>query len=326
MKTPKVMILRHDKVWQAQEQVLRTLKERGFQVRVQDPAAPGALDELRRFAPQIVLLSGNIQCDRALMESAPSLRAVLVTASGTETVALDAATDLGIVVGRGATDENAGSMAEAVIMLMLTLLYDLRQSMSLAVPGAKDPDLVFARMLRGRTLGLVGYGAISRAIISLLSGWGVRFLVSSRSSPTGMIEGVAFTDLGTLMASSDIVSVHTGLTAGTLNLIDADMLARMKPGAVFLNTARAGIVDEDALYARLEAGDLSGVALDVLATPSGARYDRWLSHPKAIVTPHRVGHTCETFASLARVALNSIENLTRDEPPLFVANPTVLSR
>ena len=122
----------------------------------------------------VLVVSSNQPCGRPIMSVPTQLRAVVFPASGTETIDLKAATDLGIIVGHGAFPENAQSMAESTIMLMLVGMYDLHRSESLLRGQQPRPQALYARMLKGRTIGFVGFGRIGTAIALRLQGWDAR--------------------------------------------------------------------------------------------------------------------------------------------------------
>jgi phosphoglycerate dehydrogenase-like enzyme len=281
-------------------------------------AAPEALADA-----DVLLAAGDLPCTRALMQTAPRLRAVISPFIGTEGFDEPAATELGILVANGQTPENAESMAEATILLTLAALYDLHGSEAVLRGAVPRPAQSRAFMLRGKTVGLIGYGNIARAMTVRLAGWGVRLLAWSRRPDPGASE-VAWVELDALLRDSDVVCVLLSLNAGTRGLLDAARLRRMKPGAVLVNTARGGIIDEAALVALARERPSMRIALDTFATEPLPADSPLRDLPNTILTPHMVGHTVESHAVLPVVATDAIASVLAGEPPLYVRNPAVI--
>lgn len=147
--------------------------------------------------------------------------------------------------------------------------------------------------LRGRTMGLIGFGSIGRAVARIARAFGMEVLAHTRT-PQADANGVRFVPLDELLRRSDVVSVHCPLTAETRGLFDAAAFAKMKPGAFFINTARGPIVDEPALRAALESGKLSGAAVDVLAEEPMRPDSALVGAPRLTVTPHVAWAPLET--------------------------------
>jgi D-3-phosphoglycerate dehydrogenase len=181
--------------------------------------------------------------------------------------------------------------------------------------------------LRGKTLGIVGYGNIGRRLAPKALAFGMRVLVTSRSLAPGALEmGVtAVSGLNQLLAESDFVSLHLPATPQTKNLIDEPALRRMKANAWLINTSRGALVDEAALLRALDEGWIAGAALDVLATePPPADYPL-LRHPRVIATPHVAYASVEAVTELRRRAAEHVAHVLRGELPPHVVNPEVLT-
>ena len=280
-----------------------------------DPAALAEAD--------ILLTPGDLPCTRALMRGAPRLRAVISPFTGTEGFDEGAATDLGILVANGQTPENSESMAEATILLMLAALYDLHGSEAVLRGTIPRPAHSRAFMLRGKTVGMIGYGNIARAMTVRLAGWGVRLLAWSRR-PDVSISVVEWVELDELLSDADVVCVLLSLNAGTRGLLDATRLRRMKPDAVLVNTARGGIIDEAALVALARERTAMRIALDTFAIEPLPADSPLRDLPNTILTPHMLGHTVESHAVLPGVAVDAITRILAGEPPLYVRNPDVI--
>ena len=281
-------------------------------------ADPSALAEA-----DILLAAGNLSCTRALMSGAPRLRAVISPFIGTEGFDESAATDLGIVIANGQTPENAESMAEATILLMLAALYDLHGSEAVLRGTIPRPAASRAFMLRGKTIGMIGHGHIARAMTARLAGWDVRLLAWSRRRDVS-ISAVTWVDLDELLRGSDVVCVLLSLNAGTRGLLDAARLRQMKSDVVLVNTARGGIIDEAALVDLARERPEMRIALDTFAIEPLPEDSALRDLPNTILTPHMVGHTVESHAVLPGVAVDAIVRIMAGEPPLHVRNPAVI--
>jgi D-3-phosphoglycerate dehydrogenase len=186
----------------------------------------------------------------------------------------------------------------------------------------KDGTIPYQRFrgweLAGRTAGIVGYGAIGRALAWRLEGLGMRVIAHDPYADDAKYE------LDDLLAEADVVSMHAPVTPDTMRMIGPDQFARMKPGAIYLNAARAALHDLDALTAALQSGHLAGAGLDHF---DGERLDP--KHPLAglpnvVLTPHIGGATYNTEANHSRMIAEDIAALLRGEKPQRCVNPEVL--
>ncbi|GAP37472.1 hydroxyacid dehydrogenase [Piscinibacter sakaiensis] len=197
-----------------------------------------------------------------------------------------------------ATGANALSVAEYVVATAMLLLRGAYQASAQVAAGAwPRPALINGREAGGKTLGLVGFGAIGQLTARLAQGIGMRVIASDAAlgagHPVYRDTGVAPVGLDELVAQADVVSLHVPLVDSTRHLFDARRLAAMKPGAVLINTARGGIVDEPALAAALREGRLGGAAVDVFADeplPGGGAF---VDCPRLVLTPHIAGLSVE---------------------------------
>jgi autoinducer 2 (AI-2) kinase len=177
--------------------------------------------------------------------------------------------------------------------------------------------------LGGCTIGLVGLGAVGREVAARLVAFKARV---SAYDPYVTLPppGVEMRGLEALLRESDIVSLHAPVTPETQNLLSAERLALLKPTAYFVNTARAALTDEDALYEMLAAGRLAGAALDVLTEEPLRPGNRFLGLANVIVTPHIGGATVDVTRHQSDIIVEAIERHLRGERPRWVANPAVL--
>ena len=263
---------------------------------------------------------------RAELDALPNVRALISPITGYDWIDLEAAGAKDVLVVNGEASENFESMAEATIMLMLTSLYDLHgaeKQLRELQPRPKGP--MSARMVSGKTIGIIGYGNISRAIIRRLAGWDAQILVTTRTPPEA-VDGIRFVELDRLLEASDVVIVMTSLAPETRNLLDAARLRRLKPGCVFINTARGGLVDEQELCRQVATGRISKAALDVFdSEPLGA--DSPLRQlPNTILTDHIVGHTREMYDAIPRIAAVNVAETIGGTPPERTRNRDVVER
>ncbi len=273
-------------------------------------------------AADVLVATPGLRCTRALMATAPRLRAVISPFIGTEGFDEAAATDLGVLIANGHTFENAESMAEATIMLILAALYDLHGSEAVLRGTIPRPPGSRALMLRGRSVGMLGYGMIARAMTVRLAGWGARLLAWSRQRDAAA--PVEWMELDALLRDSDVVCVLLSLNEGTSGLLNEARLRLLKPNAVLVNTARGGIIDEDALVAvARERPDLR-IVLDTFVIEPLPVDSPLRDMPNAILTPHMVGHTVESLAAVPVAAIDAVTRVLRGEPPPYVRNPAVL--
>lgn len=249
--------------------------------------------------------------DAALLARAPRLRAISTVSVGVDHVDLAAATARAIPVGH-----TPGVLTETTADLTFTLLLAAARRVveadGLVRSGGWrrwEPDLLLGRDVHGATLGILGLGAIGRAVARRAArGFGMRVLAWSRArGPLGDLDGaVAWAELPELLAASDFVSVHVPLTAATRGLLDAPALARMKAGAILVNTARGGIVDETALAAALREGRLAAAGLDVFEREPVDPASPLLRLPNVVLAPHIGSASVGTRERMARMAADNL--------------------
>lgn len=261
-----------------------------------------------------VLLPEHLRVDEALLRRAPRLRLVQ-TGAGYDNVDLEACTRAGVQVC-SAAGVNAGAVAEHVMALLLCRTKDLlyldagmkahREVRALEYTGGE---------LAGKTIGIVGLGAVGRRVAALCLAFGMRVLAYKRS-PFSM-DGVEAAALDRLYRESDIISLHVPLTEATRHMIDARALARMKPEALLINTARGALVDEDALIEALREGRIGGACLDVFETEPLPPDHPLRDLENVILTPHTAGLPDGPGFHRTRYAffVSNIEKLLRGETP-----------
>ena len=273
---------------------------------------------------QVLLAISNFPCTRELMAQAPRLRAVVSPFIGTEGFDEGAATALGIIVANGQVPENFLSMAESTILLILSSLYSLHWWEQQLRDNRPHPPQVPGRMLNGRTIGMIGFGHIARAMVHRLQHWEVRFQTYIPRLRTQLPDGVARVELEELLRTSDIVCVLASLNPETSGMLDLSRLRLMKPDAVLINTARGGIIDENALVQVARERPGLRIALDTFAEEPLPVDSPLRTLPNTILTPHAIGHTQESLAALVPAAIENVSRVLKGELPLYVRNPEVI--
>jgi phosphoglycerate dehydrogenase-like enzyme len=254
----------------------------------------------------------------AIIAQAPRLRLIQKIGVGVNTIDLAAARAGGIAVCN-MPGTNTPAVAEAALLLMLAALRNLpaidracREGQGWAVGGGLQERV---GELRGRTVGLVGAGMVPRALVPMLRGFGAEIVYwSPREHPE---LGVTRCELPELLAISDIVSLHLPLVPDTERLIDRAALARMKPGAILVNTARGGLIDEAALVEALKNGHLRAAGLDVFADEPVAPENPLLKLDNVVLMPHVAWLTPETLDRSLEVAVENMRRLRDGGELLF---------
>jgi phosphoglycerate dehydrogenase-like enzyme len=253
----------------------------------------------------------------AVVAAAPRLRLIQKIGVGVNTIDLEAARSRGIAVCN-LPGTNAPAVAELTLLLMLGALRQVARFDAAVRAGrgwALDPA-VQDRLgeLGGRTVGLVGYGAVPRALSPALAAWGCRVLYTSRAPKADALG--AWRPLEALLAEADVVSLHLPLTPETERVIDAGAIARMKPGAVLVNTSRGGLLDEEALTAALRSGRLAAAGLDVFVEEPVDPAAPLLALPNVVLTPHIGWLTTGTFDRSFALAAENCRRLAEGRPLL----------
>ncbi len=252
-----------------------------------------AHDRAARLREADCVLTNKVPIDAALLAACPKLRYVGVVATGTNIVDIPACEARGVSVTNVKGYSTQG-VAEHALMMMLSLVKQLKAYQQTISEGAWQQAKQFVYYqgridnLHGKTLGLVGTGEIARATAQLCGALGMKVLYHSPSGRK-QVEGQDCVSLDTLLQQSDVVSLHCPLTAQTEGLMSAEALAKMKPGALLINTARGPIVDSNAVVDALQRGHLGGAGLDVLPQEPPAAEDvvmRANTLPNLLLTPH----------------------------------------
>jgi D-3-phosphoglycerate dehydrogenase / 2-oxoglutarate reductase len=273
----------------------------------------------------VLIVRGN-RVDADILSLAPRLRAIARTGAGYDNLDVREATRRGIPIvyapGRGSRP-----VAEGTIALMLAATKRLGELGRVVDEGRWESRYQVSGMdIEGSCLGVVGFGSIGRKVAGLCRKLGMDAIAHDPGLDRSGDPAVPLVTLAELVARSDVVSLHCGLSEETRGLVNRELLARFKPGAVLVNVARGQIVEsEDVLADALEAGILSAVALDVFPSEPPDLAHRLYSDPRVICTPHVVGLTRrwneEVFGALAE----GVAGVLAGETPDNVLNPEALT-
>ncbi|HEX9069463.1 MAG TPA: phosphoglycerate dehydrogenase, partial [Ktedonobacterales bacterium] len=311
----------------------RILKPR---VLVADPIAREGLDHLRGFAEvderhglaaetlreiiggyDALVVRSETKVTAAIIEAGSRLRVIARAGVGVDNIDVETATRRGVIVVNSPLG-NIGAAAEHTVALLLAMARHIAPANASLRAGKWERAAYVGTEIRGKTLGIVGLGKVGSEVARRCGegGLGMRLIgVDPYASPdTARALGVQLMALDELLPQADFITIHTALTTGTRGLIGADELARMKPSIRLINCARGGIVEEAALLAALEAGQIAGVALDVLSKePPGDEptLKALIAHPRVLVTPHLGASTEEAQVSVALDVAEQIGEITR---------------
>lgn len=295
--------------------------------RVWTDSDPLAADPLRRRVEEAdaVIAGAREAYDAPLLDRARRLRVISRTGVGFDRIDIDAATRRGIVVTitPGALED---SVADHTLLLLLAVARHLR-----ALDSGTRAGLwmrVMGRELHGKRLGILGLGRIGRAVAHRAQAFGMAVWAYDPVPDPAYADRHDIRlveDWPTLVAAVDVVSLHLPLTPATRRLVDADFLARMRPGSLLINTARGGLVDQDALAEALASGHLAGAGLDVFdpepVTEDHPLLARLPADANVVLTPHVASYTTEASSAIARQAVHNALMVLSGQQVDGIVNP-----
>jgi len=259
-----------------------------------------------------VVVRNRTQVRGELLQAATALRVVGRLGVGLDNIDLDACKQRDVAVCP-ATGANDAAVAEYVIATAMILMRDAYAAGAEVIAGVWPRQRCMGREVGGKVLGLIGFGGIARETAQRARALGMHVIAHdpfvARTDPAW--KDVERSELDKLMANADVVSLHLPLTDGTRGLLDARMLAGMKKGAVLVNTARGGIVDEDAVVELLRAGHLAGAAIDVFGTEpvTAAAGACFAGVSNLVLTPHIAGVTQESNVRVSAVTAENVRKV-----------------
>ncbi|RPJ45384.1 MAG: hydroxyacid dehydrogenase [Betaproteobacteria bacterium] len=271
-----------------------------------------------------VLLRGSPPFTAKVFAAARDLKIIAKHGAGVDSVDIASASRHGVAV-MVAGGANADAVAEHALAMMLSLSRELPRFDRDTRQGAWRDLNHFVRDFRVRSVGIVGYGQIGERTARLAQACGAQVVIHTRSA-IALPAGMAFEpDLNRLLERVDIVSLHCPLTEATRGMMGAAQFARMKPGALLINTARGPVVDEPALVDALKSGHLAGAGLDTFAVEPPDPANPLFALPNVLVTPHIAAATTDAMVRMGTIAANNIISYLRGEvyDPRNFLNPEV---
>lgn len=276
-------------------------------------------EAIARIGGSEIVLVNKVPITRRIVDACPNLKLICVQATGYNLVDCDACTRRGILVTNVPTYGTA-----AVAQFTMALLLELCHRVGLHDASVHQGDWVKSTNfcywlspqmeLAGKTIGIIGFGRIGRAVGRLAGAFGMDVLAYSRSECTQGREIGKYVELDTLLAKSDIVSLHCPLSAETEKLIGPEAIAKMKDGAMLLNTARGGLLDEQAVAQALNSGKLRGAAVDVVSQEPMCETNPLLTARNCIITPHIAWAPVESRQRLLDCVVENIRGFLNGKP------------
>lgn len=285
------------KEWTKWDHFLKIYKDR-----TEDPE-----ELIQRIGDADILLISNIPLPKEVLEKGTQLKMISVAFTGLDHIDLKYCQERGILV-----KNCAGYATTAVAELAIGLMIDIYRRITpldQEMRNGKTRNHFLGRQLKGKTVGIVGTGAIGLETARLAQSFGCKVMAWSRSERKQAIKmGITYVTLPTLMAHSDIISLHTPLNTETHHLIDRDLLQKCKKSAILINTARGNIVDIEAVAQALTNGTISGAAFDVFEKEPPLSTDHPLLHtPNTIIVPHIAYATEESFSERVDMVFQNVK-------------------
>lgn len=248
-------------------------------------------EAIERIGDSEIVVVNKVPITERVLSACPNIKLICVQATGYNVIDCDACTKRGIPV-TNVPSYGTAAVAQFTIALILELCHQIGLHNQSVHQGDWVRSSTFCYWLTpqtelaGKTIGIVGFGRIGRAVGQLAKAFGMQVLAYSRSETDAGREIAEYVDLDTLLRRSDIVPLHCPLFPATEKIINADTLAKMKDGAMLINTSRGGLIDEAALVRALDSGKLRGAAVDVVSQEPMHSDNPLLSCEKCIITPH----------------------------------------
>jgi glyoxylate reductase len=285
-------------------------------------ARPASLERIHEDGrdAEVLVVTYLDRVDEALLSGLAAVRQVSSYGVGLNHIELPAAARRGITV-TNTPDVVTDATADLAMALLLAAARRVCEGDRLIRAGGwreAAPEFLLGREVTGKTIGIVGFGRIGQAVARRAAGFGMRILYTSPREAG--FPGATRVDLDALLATSDFVSLHCPLTDATRDLLSRERIARMKPGAILVNTSRGPVVDEEAVAEALEDGRLFAAGLDVFRNEPQVP-ERLRRAENAVLTPHLGSGTRETRNAMARMVWDEVLRRVTGRPP---AHPVVI--
>ncbi|MDA0205061.1 MAG: phosphoglycerate dehydrogenase [Acidobacteria bacterium] len=284
------------------------------------PPTPEVLLERIGDAEHVISIRSSVAYPAEVLEALPNVKLISIWGTGTDHVDLEAASRLGITIVN-TPGVSAIAMAEHALALMLSVARDIPRIDAKTKRGGWPRG--FVKQMHGKTLGIIGLGAIGQQFARIARGIGMRVIAWTRHANILMAQelDLEFVPLDDLYKRSDVVSIHVRMTPETDKFVGAREFEMMKSSAIFINTARGGVVDEQALIQALESGQIAGAGLDVFEAeplPENAPITRVTN---AVLTPHSGGIAQEALDAGILLAINNVFDFVNGDPQNVVVGP-----
>jgi glyoxylate reductase len=285
------------------------------------------IDRLKRADGVVALVTDTI--DTEVLEAVPNLRVVSNVAVGLNNIDVAAATRLGVLVTNtpGVVTESTADFAWALLMAAARRVAEGDRFVRSGQWQVFKVQMLLGQDVFGKTLGIIGFGSIGKAVARRAKGFGmsIQYSSSGRTLSTAESEGARAVSLDTLLATSDFISVHAPLKAETTHLLNDKAFASMKPNCVFVNTSRGPVVDEKALVRALQAGKIAAAGLDVFEREPQIEPElRELEN--VVLAPHIGSASRDTRLRMCLMAAESVLAGAKGERPPNLVNPEALER
>ena len=303
---------------------VQLLRDAGLQVDVRTGLSPEQLLAAIPNYDALIIRSGT-QVTPEVIRAAKRLRVIARAGVGVDNIDIDAATQAGIIVANAPTG-NVVAAAEHAIALLLSMARNIPEAHRAMRAGQWNRKAFIGVEVANKTLGLLGLGRVAGHVCRRAAGLGMNIIAYDPyvSAEYAANMGATLVDRDTLLAQSDFISLHMPLNDATRHFVNAQTLAKVKPGARLINTSRGGVIETRALLAALDAGQLAGAALDVFEEEPLVVDSALREHPKIVLTPHIGGSTTEAQHQVALDAAAQVIDVLQDRPARYAINAPLI--